>query len=577
MIKRLHTVAVLLMASAVSVFAQAPKLNWISVQDGKGLEMGVQAEKTADGNVVIMNEFYSAKSYLSTDYSVLNLTDGTATSQKTLYGAPDVAGANGNDNMSLYKVDTETGNLIWSVYSNKGSFSNSSCMTATPDNGVVLFLKMRHTSLGALYPETLCQFVDKDSTLTAIDWKKSPDYEFAPYCPVLVKINGEGKIEWTKRFDVKYGYWDVLGKKTKHTDCFDVGGITCDENGNLYIAGLYRTDINFGENANFKGARNAVTWNGDTQEKRGDMFIVKLNPNGESIWGTTTSGDTIPCENPKGIAVVGNKLYVSGMVKGDGKKTIVWGDNKLVPVERNSLFVTELSTETGEYAWAKLYNGANNATVEKSNIKPMGMSVYNNNIYCYGSFQADILDGKDVILTNEFKKLNSFIIKCDANDGSFKNAIRINNPQNNKSILEVEDVHEAGDKVYAVGYDLFGDSYNYIMDKNLTNLETYTVKKSSFGSTQAAAFVDDKVINVTRLKNTATVPGFEWTYTAVKTGSNNWACMYTCHTLEGISSGIDAVESTNEGTQVIYDLCGRRVAKATKGLYIINGKKVFVK
>ena len=43
-----------------------------------------------------------------------------------------------------------------------------------------------------------------------------------------------------------------------------------------------------------------------------------------------------------------------------------------------------------------------------------------------------------------------------------------------------------------------------------------------------------------------------------------------------ISTGIEAVETEN-GAQVIYDLSGRRVAKAVKGLYIINGKKVYVK
>ena len=43
-----------------------------------------------------------------------------------------------------------------------------------------------------------------------------------------------------------------------------------------------------------------------------------------------------------------------------------------------------------------------------------------------------------------------------------------------------------------------------------------------------------------------------------------------------LSTGIEAVESEN-GAQVVYDLSGRRVAKAVKGLYIINGKKVYVK
>ena len=45
---------------------------------------------------------------------------------------------------------------------------------------------------------------------------------------------------------------------------------------------------------------------------------------------------------------------------------------------------------------------------------------------------------------------------------------------------------------------------------------------------------------------------------------------------EGQTTGVESLE-VNAENQVIYDLSGRRVAKAGKGLYIINGKKVLVK
>ncbi len=44
----------------------------------------------------------------------------------------------------------------------------------------------------------------------------------------------------------------------------------------------------------------------------------------------------------------------------------------------------------------------------------------------------------------------------------------------------------------------------------------------------------------------------------------------------GEATGIEGVEAEN-GTQTIFDLSGRKVSKAQKGLYIINGKKVLVK
>lgn len=43
---------------------------------------------------------------------------------------------------------------------------------------------------------------------------------------------------------------------------------------------------------------------------------------------------------------------------------------------------------------------------------------------------------------------------------------------------------------------------------------------------------------------------------------------------EGTVTGVESVESSNNAPQAIYDLTGRRVSKAEKGIYIINGKKV---
>ena len=40
------------------------------------------------------------------------------------------------------------------------------------------------------------------------------------------------------------------------------------------------------------------------------------------------------------------------------------------------------------------------------------------------------------------------------------------------------------------------------------------------------------------------------------------------------TTGVESVESSNNAPQAIYDLTGRRVSKAEKGIYIINGKKV---
>lgn len=52
---------------------------------------------------------------------------------------------------------------------------------------------------------------------------------------------------------------------------------------------------------------------------------------------------------------------------------------------------------------------------------------------------------------------------------------------------------------------------------------------------------------------------------------------YKLVTKDGASTSIREVEAAAQGADTVYDLSGRRVSKAVRGLYIINGKKVMVK
>ena len=45
----------------------------------------------------------------------------------------------------------------------------------------------------------------------------------------------------------------------------------------------------------------------------------------------------------------------------------------------------------------------------------------------------------------------------------------------------------------------------------------------------------------------------------------------------GSATGIDQIATGADTTKSVYDLSGRRVNKAIKGIYIVNGKKVLVK
>ena len=70
----------------------------------------------------------------------------------------------------------------------------------------------------------------------------------------------------------------------------------------------------------------------------------------------------------------------------------------------------------------------------------------------------------------------------------------------------------------------------------------------------------------------------QWGYKATMWHGLNQYCEGTyTWSVEGTETGIEDVEMQNGKTESVYDLQGRKVENPTKGIYIINGKKVLVK
>lgn len=168
--------------SVAGLSAQEPQLKWVTSQDGMGLEIPQAIKASSDGYVFLMNNFASSdketsydpdgsvsKGYsLTTDYFFYNIADGTKASEKTSTGVPDVLQTNGNYNMTLYKVGTD-GHLLWGIHTNVGEFSDGA-MAATSDGGVVIALKMRHSSRSTYKSDIVCQLVDADGVETSVKW-----------------------------------------------------------------------------------------------------------------------------------------------------------------------------------------------------------------------------------------------------------------------------------------------------------------------------------------------------------------------------------------------------------------------
>lgn len=100
---------------------------------------------------------------------------------------------------------------------------------------------------------------------------------------------------------------------------------------------------------------------------------------------------------------------------------------------------------------------------------------------------------------------------------------------------------------------------------------------------QANTIAASGITNPYTLQNPATGIGF---YPYNGTNLNGFKAYMTTGTTtvrgflfeeDGTTTSIDTLETVTPNAQTIYDLSGRRVSKAQKGLYIVNGKKVYIK
>ena len=618
--RKLLTMAVAGLLSVAGLSAQEPQLKWVTSQDGMGLEIPQAIKASSDGYVFLMNNFASSdketsydpdgsvsKGYsLTTDYFFYNIADGTKASEKTSTGVPDVLQTNGNYNMTLYKVGTD-GHLLWGIHTNVGEFSDGA-MAATSDGGVVIALKMRHSSRSTYKSDIVCQLVDADGVETSVKWD-APDYETygGVYQPVLAKISKDGKVEWTKRIDVGYKTVTISGTQKKLYDNFDLRDMVADGEDNIYLTGTYRTSINFGRNANLSSPRNAEGWDGDIQKTCGDLFVVKLDKAGTAQWNVVTKGQVISCEIPKNIVLDNGNLYVSGYMKGDGESAVMLGNDRLTPSIKDCLFYACIAPADGSVKWARLLQTVEHpVTQDGARMKPMCLAASGNELYMGGSFYGNVMDGENVCLENPNKQTNglrAFILKCNAENGAVQAGIMIDG-----ALTEVENIIPKDGNLLAPGYDLYAASYLYTLDTDLTSnsLKTYPLKNSISTATQGGVVVGDLLVSAMNANRTATFPGCDWTLNVINNGDNNYrACVFTGHDISSLSTGIVSAPAADTGFRAyagkgelivetlsacqvqVYGIDGRAIlsfeapeGRTTKslpaGLYIVNDRKVAV-
>ncbi len=261
------------------------------------------------------------------------------------------------------------------------------------------------------------------------------------------KLDSEGNFLWAK----------AIGSAFTDDDSY---GIAIDNNNDIYITGEFGGTVDFDPGS---GIYN-LTANGAKE-----IFIQKLNTNGDFLWAKSMEGSSGSNSSGRSInADLFGNIYLTGLFSGTVDFNPNIGVNNLTAFGALStdIFVQKFDVN-GNFQWAKSFGGQQD---------DVGYSIVNDNfgdVYLVGAFEdtVDFDPGSGVFNISSNGQLDGFVQKLDSN-GLFYWAKTIGglNEDVAQSITlgNDNDIFVTGNFRYIVDFDPGPNIYN------LTAVDFYT-------------------------------------------------------------------------------------------------------
>ena len=576
----------------------------------KGMSMVGDFKTNAFGDIFFSYDFNTGESFDFAQYG---------DDSEKFYGVGQSDKSSGTPNFAMHKIDRD-GNLIMTVWSDRGHFDKAdSKIAATEDGGALLALKMRLAD-GKLD-------VDGKKTLLRLHTSTDKDYVYTieePELPIdqtigfvyrgyLIKLDAEGKVVWRKDINADYTPVVANGAERKRGDMFSFKGLTMGSDGCYYLAGKFASPLTIEGASQVYEPRNIPEdWDYNyTSHAAGDLFVAKFDKNGNHQWTLRNQeGSYIYNEGIICMASDDTSLYLCGHMKGSKteiQKTIIGGKTIEVPSDRTNLFYIKLNYLDNANAtdltvnidYARVWEGKIDS-FNQQQVKPMGVTVGDDEIVVLGAFKGAIVDPADetVLVTSPNKNLNSLIFTADKGTGAFKAACY------SEDLTETEYAHVVGDSIYVSGYG-FNKGYVIAFDKETLNFgKIYQAFQGSGPcNNQGSALVGNKIVMFNRIGKNTDVYGIG----TVKPLSK-WDVLVNGFTLSGVAdnkpSGVESIEkesafyaygtagaihimSEESNTVYVFNIAGQLVqtvnveegttiVEMPQGFYVVNGRKVLV-
>ncbi|HOD60091.1 MAG TPA: SBBP repeat-containing protein [Candidatus Cloacimonas acidaminovorans] len=192
------------------------------------------------------------------------------------------------------------------------------------------------------------------------------------------------------------GNWLWASKAECPSDCFNYG-IAVDSNGNCYVTGWFNYEAIFGE----------IILNGNGEYYNEDIYIAKLDSNGNWLWAQKAGGISDDCGWEIAVDSNGN-CYVIG----NFFESATFGTTILESSGSSDIFVAKLDND-GSWLWIKTAGGEDNDFRVGIDINTDN----NGNIYITGYFQGDV-SFDSTTLSSKGNYFDIFVAKLD-NDGNW--------------------------------------------------------------------------------------------------------------------------------------------------------------
>ncbi|MBQ5466199.1 MAG: Ig-like domain-containing protein, partial [Muribaculaceae bacterium] len=276
--------------------------------------------------------------------------------------------------------------------------------------GAVLFINLRHTE-GHLTDRIA--LLDGKGVSHEIDWDIDSERCYRAF---VIKVDANGGIEWMRDIVANnYADEETYPKWSQSSRNIGQGiytyALAVDNEGNIFVGGRMCATLTIGDVT--IEPHNVSTWNGSAQTSVGNLYIIKLDANGNYLNHLVTEGSATQ-ENVRALQVVGNKLYMFAWIAGLAGTEFSLGGQSATPATVNgSLCVALLDTDLN-VDWLKFHE----STVSGSAWQMPTMNVIGDKIYLMGTAKYGLTIG-DTNYTNQpaNKARQSWLVQLNADNG----------------------------------------------------------------------------------------------------------------------------------------------------------------